>query len=407
MDFRASFYVAGALSAFLMICCFVFIYNKQERLKAMQLEIKHYYSQLHPLIDGNIVSIRYKGTLNELNTYIIHSNSDSNNKEKLDSNELKNKETNDSTYTSLISTDETCTNVIDMHEIEIDRLRTELKWIVSKDYRFPLCMSDDLFVSSIKKNNDVDMSSNSSISRFQWFLTMNLSIQTAFSFGIESMFVRWYIAYMSEKYGSNIIISAGQLSVLCLFYVSGMQVMKFVANNMQKRKLRSSIAMNTNIDDNDGNTMQSQSSMQMSNIYDFKNIFVSIALVCYVILIIFACVICPFNLLDPIENDSYVAAFWFYVALNGWLFGMLMMCQEMILLEVQPKHISGRVNGLKGAMRQFSRGFWAFMVGVMWDYNVDWFFYMQAVNYASAFVLMLSVVAGQKWYNGQLTGFYS
>ena len=81
--------------------------------------------------------------------------------------------------------------------------------------------------------------------------------------------------------------------------------------------------------------------------YDARNVFVVMLIICYIILILLTLIVIPFNIIDPYNKDSYIYTFWLYLIIFGFFWGIAAMTQEIIILEVQPKNLTGRVNGIK------------------------------------------------------------
>ena len=83
------------------------------------------------------------------------------------------------------------------------------------------------------------------------------------------------------------------------------------------------------------------------------------------------------------------------------------MIAEVIMLEVQPKDMAGRISGLKGFIREMTCAFGILVVGLLWDIDYQWFWYAQASAFTIGLLLMLSVVVCETFVNHRKTKYES
>ena len=120
--------------------------------------------------------------------------------------------------------------------------------------------------------------------------------------------------------------------------------------------------------------------------------FVVILIICYIALILIQLIVIPVNIIDPYNNDSYVWTFWIYLIILGFFWGTSAMCQEIIILEVQPKNLTGCVNGIKMCVIFILRGIVGLIIGFLWDYSYEWFWYSCSISFAISLVFLAILV---------------
>ena len=167
-----------------------------------------------------------------------------------------------------------------------------------------------------------------------------------------------------------------------------MEISKWLARKLQVTR-DDAMASSSSLDQ----ISYSSSTSIMAHVrYDCSNKLVMLSIVTYIITILVTLIVYPLNVLDPINDDSYIWTFWIYDAIYGFFWGILSMAVEMIILEVQPKHLVGRISGIKGFVREMTRAFGILVVGLLWDSDLQWFWYVQAVSLMIALLLMIALV---------------
>ena len=99
-------------------------------------------------------------------------------------------------------------------------------------------------------------------------------------------------------------------------------------------------------------------------------------------------------------KNNWIYLVWIVYALYGLFFGFLSMCQEMIIIETIPKNQTGFASGIRAFMHFSLKAVAILIVGLLWDFSVDFFYYYQAFAIAIAallmFVLIMLVIPLQK-----------
>ena len=84
-----------------------------------------------------------------------------------------------------------------------------------------------------------------------------------------------------------------------------------------------------------------------------------------------------FGIAYPLTNDLNV--YWVYSVVTGFISGILSMTMEIIILELQPKEYTGRINGIKGFTRFFVTANGVLIAGLLWNITYDSMFYTQGL----------------------------
>ena len=209
---------------------------------------------------------------------------------------------------------------------EIGLLEDELKWLVLNDFRFPLCMLDKLERLSKKEVSNA--------SKRQWFVVIMMALQNSLHYGTEASLIQWYTVYIEDKFSdATIIISTTQLSTVALFLVLGMQFMTKLGEKLKELQVKWNKSGNERL-------------FHVTMNYNITNVFVMVIFFGDIGLMFLMFVIFP-----AVEN---VYVFWVFLPFLGFIWGVVAMVQEMILLEMQPKHLTGRVAGIKNFAKMFS-----------------------------------------------------
>ena len=57
----------------------------------------------------------------------------------------------------------------------------------------------------------------------------------------------------------------------------------------------------------------------------------------------------------------------------------LVLCGEMILIELIPKNMGGKITGTKLFIRMLAKGTTCLIIGVLWHVSIEFFWYIQAI----------------------------
>ena len=126
-----------------------------------------------------------------------------------------------------------------------------------------------------------------------------------------------------------------------------------------------------------------------SNWFNIKNNKYLVILFCSTILIFM------FGIAYPLTND--VDIFWVYAIITGFISGILSMTLEIIVLELQPKEYTGRINGIKGFIRFFVTANGVLIAGLLWDITYNSMFYTQAGAHCIGLIVVLFMLSVQMY----------
>lgn len=232
------------------------------------------------------------------------------------------------------------------------------RWQIDENYRFPVVLS----LTNTDTNTNTKMTIiNNNVSLYQWCILIIILIQNSLSQSCETAWITWYTVYMKEYYKINILISTSQLSILCLGFVIGTQSIKYLSKYMYLYcKYQDSYITKINI-----------IICVISNI-----ITMFISTIWYPIIVV----------------NNYNTLFFFYPFIYGLFLGNLIICQEMILLQFQPKEISGAINGIRGFIRSLMQGLIIFLIGLYWDITPNFLWYIQSSFLLLTLVFMIIFV---------------
>jgi len=187
-----------------------------------------------------------------------------------------------------------------------------------------------------------------------WILLICILLQHAMVLCVDALWILYYNVYIVDKFHSSIIIGASQIVVVCLCFAAGNLVIPHVLTANYCR------------------------------IRDNKYL---------VILCCSLSLIGMFGVAYPMTNDLDV--YWVYSVITGFVSGILSMTMEIIILELQPKEYTGRINGVKGFLRFFVTANGVLIAGLLWNVTYDSMFYTQAGAHCIELVLCLFMIAVQ------------
>ena len=171
-----------------------------------------------------------------------------------------------------------------------------------------------------------------------WILLISIMLQHAMVLCVDALWILYYNVYIVDKFHSSIVIGASQIVVVCIFFAVGNLSIPHIltANYCQ--------------------------------IQDNKYLVI---LFCSILLI------GMFGIAYPLTNDLNV--YWAYSVITGFVSGILSMTMEIIILELQPKEYTGRINGIKGFTRFFVTANGVLIAGLLWNVTYDSMFYTQGL----------------------------
>eukprot|EP00483_Globobulimina_turgida_P005894 UN05904 len=96
----------------------------------------------------------------------------------------------------------------------------------------------------------------------------------------------------------------------------------------------------------------------------------------------------------PMTNKSMIYLIWIWWFVQGGVVSMLFVIEEICIIELQPKLHTGKVNGLKTALRFGISCILSSLVAYFWNTGSEhiWFCYFQAIAYIIAFFINLCLI---------------
>ena len=200
-----------------------------------------------------------------------------------------------------------------------------------------------------------------------WILLLSIMLQHAMVLCVDALWILYYNVYIVDKFHSSIIIGASQIVVVCIFFAGGNLLIPHVLT---------------------------------ANYCQIKDNKYLVILFCSILLI------GMFGVAYPLTNDINI--YWIYSVITGFVSGILSMTMEIIILELQPKEYTGRINGIKGFTRFFVTANGVLIAGLLWNVTYDSMFYTQAGAHCIELILillMISIQMHQKKYNRPIDHF--
>ena len=209
----------------------------------------------------------------------------------------------------------------------------------------------------------MDEESEGTLSWYEIYVIVNLMIQNGVACSVDASLSAYYVLYLKDKYNSGIILSTSQIAFSILPSIIGMEYMKMLSKKYCKHVTPKNYK------------------------YDINNIKVSITIFGYLFNLIFYLWIVPQNLFQI----SYKISFWIYMSVGALWFGVVLMCVELMLVEIQPLRLAGRMNGTKSWSRSIFRSISVLSIGLLWNDSYDWLWYVQGVLYGTGLCLMVTL----------------
>ena len=116
--------------------------------------------------------------------------------------------------------------------------------------------------------------------------------------------------------------------------------------------------------------------------YDICHFLILNILFGCVVNVIIMCVLFPGT-----SETLFIILYWIYMFFYGMFHGVIYASIDAILVELVPKEIAGKGFGAKVGTCQFVKAFPPLIVGILWDYDHNWLFYVQGWDFAIVFVL--------------------
>eukprot|EP01084_Bolivina_argentea_P261815 442599_1 len=243
-----------------------------------------------------------------------------------------------------------------------NNMNDEYRWQSSNKYRFPICL-----ISMNNDNNDNNVNSNNiktdvdSIDWYKWWVLTVFGIQYGIVGGIQLVILYWYALYMRDRYNVSIVISTLQIGCEYFFLIIGIGLI----NQIQSKNIITFTKTN--------------------------NIILFIMFLSYVICI-FLLLYCFPTSNNNNNNNVATINYWFYNALYGLFCGILLFIQQIIIINNQSIHQIGRTAGMQEIFKEAMRSMIVLVIGLLWNVNIQWMWYTQAIAFGLALILLVAFV---------------
>eukprot|EP01084_Bolivina_argentea_P239448 402485_1 len=230
--------------------------------------------------------------------------------------------------------------------IQHEQLDDELEMDEINKDRFPLCIDEmNKQIRNIELDSDDEstcfislFSSNELKNKSKWYWIELFSNITQFAIISSDAFVVWvfYPMYAKDIMNVDIFISSSQLGVCTVCHLLVMWLIpEFIANKFKKLKSKYLLLIPA-----------------------------------YIILILLFFIFSFF---------SNINIFWITMTIYGFVEAFIWIVTEILVLELQPKKDSGKINGIKTVARYSVGAILYFCIAYSWDVsiNVVWFWYLQ------------------------------
>ena len=362
ISYRATFYVTFIISIILFCFVVLFVFNKEHTLIEQQLAMMNYYQSADNRININISS-------NHINDSGDNTNVD---------------------YNCQISL-----STVKMHKRE----NNKFNWLISDDFRFPRCLIE------LGKQQTTDRSSDATdldniglrLSRYLAFIIGCFAITSAIINATESVVTVYFATYMIEIYNIHTAWSTSGIAVWSISLILSMQLGKRMIQNDVNR-----FANNGNYNNN---------KLGLSNKY-IRIEFVTLTGLTLIYFTIFP-LIKQFSIDlyggDDINDGSLTLSqtavimtmYWSAFIASGVFFGISYVISEFITVEIMPKDVASTISGIKGMIRQFSKGVFCLIVGLLWNFNYDWMWYIAGIQCGTALliVILVACIESAAWFD--------
>lgn len=142
--------------------------------------------------------------------------------------------------------------------------------------------------------------------------------------------------------------------------------------------------------------------MHVRRRYDMCNAFVIMLIIGYIVVITLTVLVIPFNVLSYGLSEHYgdyaIETFWIYVSVLGFVWGMIAMAQEFIMLDIQAKHKfyritnSPRIANVRESIKFMVRGCVVFAIGILWEKSFEWLWFAQGISFTICFSLLAVLI---------------
>lgn len=195
--YRLVFYIGACLACVQCVYCVIFFWDCQTKMHQETLSLKEYYDK-YPIA--------------------VVSNINNNNSTKDNTNNSNNK---------------------DNHIKTVSMLSENVRWKISKDYRFPGGMINESFSDTDiqEKKQATVWQRLLKINKYTLFLIGSFYFVSAAIFSTEAAILTYYSVYIKHKLNGTLLISGLQLGLYCLGNMIASRLVKKLVAYIEKQKI--------------------------------------------------------------------------------------------------------------------------------------------------------------------------
>ena len=265
----------------------------------------------------------------------------------------------------------------------------DMRWLLSKDFRFPVVLSQQSGKSNSNKDDDNDNDDDnddgdnddgndgeSTFGIYQWFLIYLVSFQYGLVNGNILLISIYHTVFMTHKYDCNIIISTAQVSTAYISFAFGMKIIQLIDKK--------------HIEKNPDNVRR----------YDLNNSMIIVSFVVYFICIFISTVII-YNSAELGIDKTYEYSYFIIFIIYGTSTGMLYMMQNILIILIQPRLRSGTTVAARSTIQYLVAALSLTAVGILYVHkSKEWLFYWQGVNCSISLLFLSVIVVAETIANG-------
>ena len=84
--------------------------------------------------------------------------------------------------------------------------------------------------------------------------------------------------------------------------------------------------------------------------------------------------------------------YWIYSPIFGFFMGIAYFGTDIMLMEIMPKDVSGKIAGMKTGSQYIIKSFGLIMTGLLWSYDIQWIWYSQTIYFGISLIALLMIV---------------
>ena len=205
--------------------------------------------------------------------------------------------------------------------------------------------NDDDMMYTEKKMKNIKWYHCPQLTCYQWFVLLCVIYFAAVGATTTVNFMIYYPAFIIEQLNENPVIASMHLVTLCFMYIVGQIIIQIKWDNVETRKGKVFVVLCTST-----------------------------------VLSVTSGIFYPF-----FYNPTWL--FWFYDVAFGSAGGALAMASDLLILELQPTVMAGKVSGIKALVGNYLIGIDLFVITFLWPKQREWFFWIECCLCVSMMIL--------------------